>query len=193
MDIREPHTKHLLQHQFYCCVRVLRALSRNGTTLLLVAYLLQDCLPSRSIAKGLHVTILFIYVSSGDILSATCFYILTLQIYDFSSTSDRGIHDSFSAEYNNFLSPCFFTYLLQFFPFTLVLVIYFFMSFLFSFLCFPSHHLLSFKLSSFSYFSFFISFSYFFISSILSGSFSFCLPVLSLYFLAYSMCARTHT
>jgi hypothetical protein len=41
MDICELHRKHLLQHWFYCCVRVMRALPRNGSTLLLVAYLLR--------------------------------------------------------------------------------------------------------------------------------------------------------
>jgi hypothetical protein len=51
------HRKHLLRHRFYCCVHVLRALPRNGSTLLSVAYLLRACLPSRSLAMDLHVTI----------------------------------------------------------------------------------------------------------------------------------------
>jgi hypothetical protein len=58
VDICEPHRKHLLRHRFYCCVFVLEALPRNGSTLLLVAYLLRVCLPSRSPTMGLHVTIL---------------------------------------------------------------------------------------------------------------------------------------
>jgi hypothetical protein len=59
MDIFvNPHRKHLLRHWFYCCVRVLRPLPRNGSTLLLVAYLLRACLPRRSLAMGLYVTIL---------------------------------------------------------------------------------------------------------------------------------------
>jgi hypothetical protein len=57
MDICEPHRKHRLRHRFYCCMRVLRALSRNGSTVLLVAYLLRAYLPSRSLTMGLHVTI----------------------------------------------------------------------------------------------------------------------------------------
>jgi hypothetical protein len=36
---------------------LLQALPRNGSTLLLVAYLLRACLSSRSLAMGLHVTI----------------------------------------------------------------------------------------------------------------------------------------
>jgi hypothetical protein len=32
MDICEPHRKPLLRHWFYCCVRVFRALPRNGST-----------------------------------------------------------------------------------------------------------------------------------------------------------------
>jgi hypothetical protein len=36
MDICELHRKHLLWHRFYCCVRVLLALPRNRSTLLLV-------------------------------------------------------------------------------------------------------------------------------------------------------------
>jgi hypothetical protein len=52
-----PHRKHLLRHPFYCCVRVLRALPKNGSTLLLVVYLLRASLPSRSLATGLHVTV----------------------------------------------------------------------------------------------------------------------------------------
>jgi hypothetical protein len=57
MNISDRHWKHLLQHRLYCCVRVLRALPRNGSTLLLVEYLLGACLPRRSLAMGLHVTI----------------------------------------------------------------------------------------------------------------------------------------
>jgi hypothetical protein len=30
MSMARTHRKHLLQHLFYCCVRVLRALSING-------------------------------------------------------------------------------------------------------------------------------------------------------------------
>jgi hypothetical protein len=51
------HRKHLLQHLFYCCVRVSRALPSNAPTLLLVAYLLRACLPSRCLAMGICVTI----------------------------------------------------------------------------------------------------------------------------------------
>jgi hypothetical protein len=45
-----------------CCtpvllVRVLRALPSNGSTLLLVAYLLRACLPSRCLAMGICVTL----------------------------------------------------------------------------------------------------------------------------------------
>jgi hypothetical protein len=58
MDICEPHRKHILRHRFYCCVHVLRALPRNGSTLLLVACLLRACLPRRSLAVGLHITML---------------------------------------------------------------------------------------------------------------------------------------
>jgi hypothetical protein len=54
-----PHRKHLLQHRFYCCVRVLRVLPRNWSTLLLVAYLLWTSLPRRSLATDLHVTLSF--------------------------------------------------------------------------------------------------------------------------------------
>jgi hypothetical protein len=53
----DPHRKHLLQHLFYSCVRLLWALPSNGSTLLSVAYLLRACLPSCSLAMGLHVTI----------------------------------------------------------------------------------------------------------------------------------------
>jgi hypothetical protein len=38
-------------------VRLLRELPRNGSTLLLVAYLLRACLLSRFLAMGLHVTV----------------------------------------------------------------------------------------------------------------------------------------
>jgi hypothetical protein len=51
------------KHWFCCCVHVLWALPRNGSTLLLVAYLLRVCLPSHSLAMGrLHVT-LYIVIS----------------------------------------------------------------------------------------------------------------------------------
>jgi hypothetical protein len=36
MNIYEPQRKHILRHRFYCWVRVLRALPRNGSTVLLV-------------------------------------------------------------------------------------------------------------------------------------------------------------
>jgi hypothetical protein len=52
-----PHRQHLLQHLFYCCVSVLQALPSNGSTLLLVEYLLRACLPSRCLAMGMCVTI----------------------------------------------------------------------------------------------------------------------------------------
>jgi hypothetical protein len=38
IDICKPHRKHPLWHRFYCCVLVLRALTRSGSTLLLVGY-----------------------------------------------------------------------------------------------------------------------------------------------------------
>jgi hypothetical protein len=57
VDIWESHRKHLLQHWFYCCVRVLRELPRNGSALL-VEYLLRACLPRRSRAVGLYIAIL---------------------------------------------------------------------------------------------------------------------------------------
>jgi hypothetical protein len=59
MDLCEPHRKHLLRHWFYCCVRVhvFRALPRNESSLLLVAYLLRACLPRRSLAMNLYVTL----------------------------------------------------------------------------------------------------------------------------------------
>jgi hypothetical protein len=53
----DPHRKHLLQHLFYCCVSVLRTLLNNGSTLLLVVYLLRACLQSRCLAMGTCVTI----------------------------------------------------------------------------------------------------------------------------------------
>jgi hypothetical protein len=59
MDICEQNKKHLLRHRFYCCVGVLWALPRNGSTLLLVEYLLRACLPSCSLGMDLYVTILF--------------------------------------------------------------------------------------------------------------------------------------
>jgi hypothetical protein len=52
-----PNRKHLLRHRFYCCLRVLRTLPRNGSTLFLVPYSLRACLPSRSLAMGLYVTV----------------------------------------------------------------------------------------------------------------------------------------
>jgi hypothetical protein len=58
MYIYEPHRKHLFRHWFYCWVHIFRALPRNGSTLLLVEYLLRSCLPKRSLATGLHVTTL---------------------------------------------------------------------------------------------------------------------------------------
>jgi hypothetical protein len=45
----------LSRHRLYC-VRLLKVLPRNGPTLFLVEYLLRACLPSRSLAIGLHVT-----------------------------------------------------------------------------------------------------------------------------------------
>jgi hypothetical protein len=48
MDICEPRRKYLLQQRFSCCGR-----------LEMVAYLLRACLPSRSLAMDLHVTIYF--------------------------------------------------------------------------------------------------------------------------------------
>jgi hypothetical protein len=53
----DPHRKHLLQHLLYCCVRVLRALPSNISTLLLVAYLSQAGLPSCCLAMGICFTI----------------------------------------------------------------------------------------------------------------------------------------
>jgi hypothetical protein len=44
-----PHRKHLLRHRFYCCVCVLRALFRNGSTLvgcIFVAGLFTESFPS---------------------------------------------------------------------------------------------------------------------------------------------------
>jgi hypothetical protein len=40
------HRKHLLEHLFSCWLRVLQVLPNNGSTLLLVAYLLAELLPS---------------------------------------------------------------------------------------------------------------------------------------------------
>jgi hypothetical protein len=51
MDLCEP------TYRFYRCVRVLRALPRNASTLLLVTYFLRAYLTSRSLTVGLHVTI----------------------------------------------------------------------------------------------------------------------------------------
>jgi hypothetical protein len=51
-----------LRHWFHCCVRVLRTLPRNGSTLLLVECLLRNCLQRRSLTVGLHVTIYFIII-----------------------------------------------------------------------------------------------------------------------------------
>jgi hypothetical protein len=36
MNWRRPHRKHFFQYPFYCCVRVYRALPRNGFTLTIV-------------------------------------------------------------------------------------------------------------------------------------------------------------
>jgi hypothetical protein len=52
----DPHTKHYLQHLFCCCVTILRPLRSNGSTLLLVSYLLRACLPSPWLAIGTCVT-----------------------------------------------------------------------------------------------------------------------------------------
>jgi hypothetical protein len=57
MNVYEPHRKHLLRHRFCSCVRVVLSLPRNESTLFLVAYLLRTCLPSRSLAMDLYVTI----------------------------------------------------------------------------------------------------------------------------------------
>jgi hypothetical protein len=54
----DPHKKYLLQHLFYGCLRVLRALPSNGSTLLLVAYLLPACLLSRCLTMGICIKIL---------------------------------------------------------------------------------------------------------------------------------------
>jgi hypothetical protein len=51
-----PHRKHLLQHLFYC-VRELRALLSNRSTLLLVTYLLRARSPNRCLAMGICITI----------------------------------------------------------------------------------------------------------------------------------------
>lgn len=53
----DPHKKRFLQHLFHCCVRLLRALPSNGSTLLSFEYLLRASLPSRSLAMGHNVTI----------------------------------------------------------------------------------------------------------------------------------------
>jgi hypothetical protein len=44
MDIRQSHRKNILRHLFYCCVRILSPLPRNGSILLLVLYLLRASL-----------------------------------------------------------------------------------------------------------------------------------------------------
>jgi hypothetical protein len=59
----------LFQYRFYCCVRVLRVLLRNGSTLLLVTYLLLACLPCCFLAMGLHVTVLIVFNVNARTLS----------------------------------------------------------------------------------------------------------------------------
>jgi hypothetical protein len=75
MDTCEPHRKHLLRHQLCCCVRVLRALPRDGSTVLLVEYLVRACLPRRSLAMSLHLTVtICILKKEHFVLCTRCSY-----------------------------------------------------------------------------------------------------------------------
>jgi hypothetical protein len=66
--VRPQHRKHLLQLRFCCCMRVLRAVPRNWSTLLLVAYFLRSWLPSLSRALCLHVTVLITTCSTRALI-----------------------------------------------------------------------------------------------------------------------------